>query len=347
MQAPVAVHRQWGLNALTCRAAKLRKPAGTSYRSRIFAQAFTTETATPTSSGGNGATAAVQPPNTSAGPSAPTSASPDTTLPVAPPPMIYERIVGLGAEKALLPAWKTLMLGLVAGCYISFAATLAMSCGGNVPGVASANPGLQKFIFGAFGFPFGLTMVLICGAELFTGNTAILSAAVYEGRATMKQLAKNWFWSYLGNLLGSLIMVAAINATGLLAGAASTPVINIATMKATLPFKQVFVRSILCNWLVCAAIWQATAAAHMSGKFIGVWLPISAFAALGFEHCVANMFIVPMGLVLGANITWKQVFMNNLIPVSIGNTIAGTMLMAGVYSLAFGSLGKRFAGNKA
>lgn len=104
---------------------------------------------------------------------------------------------------------------------------------------------------------------------------------------------------------------------------------------------QAMTRGMLCNWLVCIAVWQANAANTLGGKAIGVWLPISAFVSMGLEHCVANMFMIPCGMSLGANVTTYEFLVNNLIPVTIGNTIAGATFVGTAYSLAYGSLGKR------
>ena len=104
---------------------------------------------------------------------------------------------------------------------------------------------------------------------------------------------------------------------------------------------QAFTRGMLCNWLVCLAVWQANAANTLGGKFVGVWLPISAFVAMGLEHCVANMFMIPCGMSLGANVTTYEFLVNNLIPVTLGNTVAGATFVGTAYSLAYGSLGKK------
>lgn len=210
-----------------------------------------------------------------------------------------------------------------------------MTVGGNIPGLAASNPGLQKMILGAFGLPFGLLMVLVAGAELFTGNTALVTAAVFEGKANMGQLMKSWIVSYGANLLGSLFVVYMVAATGLLATAGAPKAMAVA--KTSLTFTQAFTRGVLCNWLVCLAIWLASAANDLPGKAVGVWFPISAFVAMGFEHSVANMFIIPMGIVLGAEVTWAQFFMNNLLPVTLGNIVAGVVLVATSYAMCFGS----------
>eukprot|EP01023_Acetabularia_acetabulum_P002726 TRINITY_DN1113_c0_g1_i1.p2 TRINITY_DN1113_c0_g1~~TRINITY_DN1113_c0_g1_i1.p2 ORF type:complete len:323 (+),score=93.44 TRINITY_DN1113_c0_g1_i1:582-1550(+) len=253
---------------------------------------------------------------------------------IVPPPKVYQNVVGLGAGKAALPVGKIFTLGLLAGAYIAFGATLAMTVGGNVPGVAASNPGLQKMILGAFGLPFGLIMVLVCGAELFTGNTALVTAAVYEGKANIGQLMKSWIVSYGANLLGSLFIVYMVAASGVLATAAAPKAMAVA--KTSLTFTQAFSRGVLCNWLVCLAIWLSAAANDLPGKAVAVWFPISAFVAMGFEHSVANMFIIPMGIVLGADVTWSQFFIKNLLPVTLGNIVAGVFLVATAYAMCFG-----------
>ncbi|GIL83216.1 hypothetical protein Vretifemale_12072 [Volvox reticuliferus] len=133
-------------------------------------------------------------------------------------------------------------------------------------------------------------------------------------------------------------MVAAVVATGLLA--TNNLPVSMAIAKSNLTFTEVLSRSILCNWLVCCAVWSASAATSLPGRILGLWPPITAFVAIGLEHSVANMFVIPLGMMLGANVTWGQFFFNNLLPVTLGNTIAGVIMMAVAYSVSFGSLGK-------
>eukprot|EP01025_Chloroclados_australasicus_P013130 TRINITY_DN1623_c0_g5_i1.p2 TRINITY_DN1623_c0_g5~~TRINITY_DN1623_c0_g5_i1.p2 ORF type:complete len:327 (-),score=46.49 TRINITY_DN1623_c0_g5_i1:398-1378(-) len=282
----------------------------------------------------------IQPSTTTPSNGVPAAATIPAPVPgVVPPPKAYQAVVGLGAGKASLPAWKIFHLGLLAGAYIGLGGLLAMTVGGNLPGVAASNPGIQKMVLGAFGLPFGLLMVLVCGAELFTGNTALVTAAMYEGKANFGQLLKSWIVSYGANLLGSLFLVYMVAASGVLATAAAPKAMAVA--KTSLTFGQAFIRGVICNWLVCLAIWQASAANDLAGKAVGVWFPISAFVAMGMEHSVANMFIIPMGIVLGANVTWGQFFLNNLLPVTLGNIVAGVLLVATSYAMIFGSAFKK------
>ncbi|GBF90570.1 nitrite transporter [Raphidocelis subcapitata] len=262
---------------------------------------------------------------------------PDPIPGVLPPAAVYAKVVDGGAGKAALPWQKVLVLGIMAGVYIGFGALLSQVVGGNCPGLAAANPGMQKMLVGAIGLPVGLMLVLICGGELFTGNTAFVTAAALEGRASPRQLAKSWACSYIGNAIGTALFISAICASGLMATATAPPAAAVA--KTSLAFGTAFVRGVLCNMFVCLGIWQATAATSLTGKFVGSWLPVSAFAAIGFEHSVANMFLVPMGIALGAPVALSTFLTANLLPVTLGNIVGG-VLVALAYAYSFGSLGK-------
>jgi len=237
-----------------------------------------------------------------------------------------------------MPAWKILLQGIQAGMYIGIAGFVSMAVCGPLTGVLA--PPLVKLLMGLI-FPFGLMITLVCGAELFTGNTALVPTAVYEKKATWGGLAKNWFWSYIGNFIGSLLMVGLVVASGLLAG--NQMPANMAVAKTSLPWAQAFFRGILCNWLVCCAVWMASAATTLPGKTIGAWVPVTAFVIAGCEHSVANMCFISMGMALGAKVTVGEFLLNNLLPVTLGNTLAGVLFMATAYSLAYGALGAKQA----
>mmetsp|Transcript_41883 Transcript_41883/g.75482 ORF Transcript_41883/g.75482 Transcript_41883/m.75482 type:complete len:313 (-) Transcript_41883:214-1152(-) len=251
------------------------------------------------------------------------------------PPAIYEGAVAAGAAKAAAPWEKIFKLGIAAGCHIGFGSYLAITVGGACPAIAEANPGLQKIIFGAFGLPFGLIMTLVTGAELFTGNTALVTAAVMEGKTTKKNLIKNWVASYAGNFVGSLFLAYLAFKSGTLGNAPACAAI--ATAKCSLPFSTAFVRGILCNWLVCMAVYMASGCASLAGKMVAVWFPISAFVALGLDHSVANMFIIPLGMMRGAEITVSDFLLKNLLPVTLGNIVGGALCVMGLYGSAYGN----------
>lgn len=182
-------------------------------------------------------------------------------------------------------------------------------------------------------------MTLVTGGELFTGNTALVTAAYAEGEIEGKDLVKNWVSSYLGNFVGSLLLAYLAYKSGTLgAGPAASA---IATAKCSLPWDVAFVRGILCNWLVCMAVYMASGCSTMIGKMTAVWFPISAFVALGLDHSVANMFIIPLGMLRGAEITVGQMFLKNLIPVTLGNIVGGALCVMAPFGSAFGNWGKK------
>lgn len=256
---------------------------------------------------------------------------------VLPAPQNYQNLVKVGQKKAQLTAANLFVSGILAGAYIAFGAFLMLTITGNMTNIAAQAPGLVKLIGGLI-FPVGLTLVVLSGTELYTGNTAVIPMSIYEGQATVGGMLHNWFWSYFGNFVGSLMMVAAVASTGILNGL-TTPV-GLAEMKAGLPWATALIRSTLCNWLVCMAVWNAAAATTLTGKMAGLWGPISCFVAIGLEHSVANMFIIPMGISLGAKVTFSEFLWNNLLPVTLGNTLGGFLFVGTAFAFIHGSLGK-------
>lgn len=254
---------------------------------------------------------------------------------VATPQAGFSGAVAAGTKKAGMPAGRVLSLGLLSGCHIGFGAFLMLSVGGACPGLAASNPGLKSIISGAFGLPFGLFMTLLTGAELFTGNTALVTMAMLEGKATLGQLTKSWTASYVGNLIGSIAFALLVSMGGTLVGGGAS--VGAAVAKTSLPFGQAFVRGLLCNWLVCMAVYLASFAKDVAGKMVAIWFIISSFVALGLEHSVANMFIIPLGILSGAPVTWKAFVMKNLVPVTLGNIAGGAIMVAAVFCAAYGT----------
>lgn len=265
--------------------------------------------------------------------------SAETPPELKPPPALYQGAVAAGVGKASKSWADIFKLGIVSGCHIAFGAYLAITVGGACPGIASENPGLQKIIFGSFGLPFGLIMTLVTGGELFTGNTALVTAAYKEGKIEGKDLIKNWVASYAGNFVGSLFLAYLAYKSGTLASGPASAAI--ATAKCSLPWDVAFVRGILCNWLVCMAVYMASGCASMAGKMTAVYFPISAFVALGLDHSVANMFIIPLGMLRGADITAKAFLLKNLVPVTLGNIVGGALCVMSPFGSVFGNWGKK------
>jgi len=251
-----------------------------------------------------------------------------------PPPVLYQGAVAAGVAKGSSSVGKIFRLSVVSGCHIAFGAYLALTVGGACPQIAQTNPGLQKIILGAFGLPFGLIMTLVTGGELFTGNTALVGASYMEGKTKGSELMKSWVTSYIGNFVGSLFLAyLAFKSQTLGAGPAAAAV---ATAKCSATFEVAFIRGILCNWLVCMAVYMASGCSSMIGKMTSVWFPISAFVALGLDHSVANMFMIPLGMMRGAEITVKQFLVKNLIPVTLGNIVGGMLCVMGPFGTSFG-----------
>eukprot|EP00878_Enallax_costatus_P000295 GHUV01000368.1.p1 GENE.GHUV01000368.1~~GHUV01000368.1.p1 ORF type:complete len:332 (+),score=109.93 GHUV01000368.1:119-1114(+) len=297
----------------------------------VRAQAVSLGQTVSTTANGNGTTAA-------------TPIQVDVNVPQPTPALLspadaYMYVAKDGQKKAEMTVFKTFTMALYAGAYIAFGGFLGHAIVNQCPGLVASNPGLAKLLF-AILFPVGLTMNTLHGTELFTGNTMKLPAAIFEGKTNLAGLVKNWFWSYLGNFVGSLLFVAAVVATGIFAQGAAYPV-KTALYKATLPWHQAFIRAILANWLVCVAVWNAGAASSLPGKVLGIWPPIASFVAIGLEHSVANMFLIPLGICLGADITFGQFLTQNLIPVTLGNIVGGMIFMGTASSIFFGSLGKK------
>jgi formate/nitrite transporter len=195
-------------------------------------------------------------------------------------------------------------------------------------------------------------LVIIAGAELFTGNNLILMK-VLNREGDLGKMFKNWFWVYVANFLGSLLLVLIMFGTGLWKSGnfvVGAKALEIANGKVNLSWLEAFTRGIGCNWLVCLAVWMSVASKDIIGKIFGIYFPIMAFVASGFEHCVANMYFIPMGLLLKGNATvvataglagklsnlsLQGFFVNNLIPVTLGNIVGGSLCVATVYWLAY------------
>ncbi|MDL2246116.1 formate/nitrite transporter family protein [Methanobrevibacter sp. OttesenSCG-928-K11] len=241
-------------------------------------------------------------------------------------------IAATGGVKNNSPVINIAILGFLAGAYIAFGGMLAEIA--NAGMVAAGFPiGLSKFVFGAV-FPVGLMLVVIAGSELFTGNVMYLTMGILDGQADFGGLAKNWVVSWIFNFVGALFVAYVLAyLSGIMTDPAlATGAISVATKKVALSWDQAFIRAIGCNWLVCLAVYLAFASDDIVGKIFGIWFPIMAFVTIGFEHSVANMFFIPLGMFLGAEgVTWTNMIVNNLIPVTLGNIVGGAIFVACLY----------------
>lgn len=252
------------------------------------------------------------------------------------PKQVFHTIAESGVIRGQTKTAKLLLLGFLAGAYIAFGGFLAIKIGGGVPQIKMTNPGLASLIFGGV-FPVGLMLVVMAGAELFTGNTALLIPSLRHKTINYKDIAKNWTLSYVGNFVGSVFVAYCfVYLTGLFkVDPWHSVCISIAEGKVNQGFIPLFFKAVACNWLVCLAVWLAISSNQVSGKILGIWFPIMTFVALGFEHSIANMFFIPLGIFHGAEVSWGEFFVNNLLPVTLGNIVGGAVFVGAVYSYVY------------
>lgn len=251
---------------------------------------------------------------------------------VSTPSEIITQVNALALAKEGYSVQKILVLSFMAGAYISFGALLSIMIGGGMPGIAAENPGLARFAFGA-AFPLGLMLVVLCGAELFTGNNAYFIPNVLSSRQSWKAPLRNWTVVYIGNFIGALTV--AYFFTHLCDVVSMNPwadsVQHIATAKTSNPFFKTFLKGIGANWLVCLALWMGLSAKSTAGKIVGIWWPVMCFVTLGYEHSIANMYFIPLALFEGSDITWASFVFDNLIPATLGNIVGGSFFVGCLY----------------
>jgi formate transporter len=257
------------------------------------------------------------------------SPSPQDAYPPAQVALLVEQI---GVKKATLPTVPTLALGVLAGAFIAFGAMFSMlALTGSLLGFGPSR------VLAGLAFSLGLVLVVVGGAELFTGNNLVVMAWA-ASKITTGQLLRNWALVYVANLvgaLGSALMMWWSGALGLAGGGVAETAIAIAQAKVALGFTEALFRGILCNVLVCLAVWLSFAAHDVPGKVLAIIFPISAFVALGFEHSVANMYLIPIAMLAGADGVSLVGFIGNLLPVTLGNIVGGGVLVALVYWLVY------------
>ncbi len=246
------------------------------------------------------------------------------------PMEIAARVETAGITKARMPLDKLLMLGMLAGVFIAFgAAFYTLVITGNTLGF-----GVGKLL-GGVAFSLGLVLVVIAGAELFTGNNLIVMAWADSEASTM-QLIRNWAATYVSNGAGAMVIALLMFWSGTLQlGGVGATAAEIAQTKMQLPFIEAFVRGILCNALVCLAVWISYASHRVSGKIMALIFPVTAFVALGFEHSIANFYLIPVGLLQGAEGNLGD-FVQNMVPVTLGNIVGGGGAVALVYWVIYG-----------
>ena len=258
------------------------------------------------------------------------------------PREIADRVANIGVVKARLPLVPMAMLGILGGAFIALGA-LYFTLVTSDPTISYA----WSRVLGGMVFSLGLIMVVVAGAELFTGNNLLVMAWA-DHLITTRELARNWAIVYLTNIIGAFGVVALAWLAGLgelNQHRVAQHVVNIAVAKTAMPFWKAFFAGVLCNVLVCMAVWLAMAGRSVADKVLAILFPISAFVAAGFEHSVANFFFIGLGLVFKADIghtlsvslEWLSLagFARNLVPVTLGNIVGGGVLVAFVYHIIY------------
>ncbi|MBM3345435.1 MAG: formate/nitrite transporter family protein [Betaproteobacteria bacterium] len=256
------------------------------------------------------------------------------------PKEIAARVESIGVAKARLPLLSMLMLSVLAGAFIGLGALYFV--------IVRADPSLgfaARQLLGGAVFSLGLFLVVVAGAELFTGNN-LLAMAWADGKISTLEVLRNWIVVCVGNFIGAAglaLLVWLSGHAGMNDGGVGREYLAIAAVKSALPFWEAFFRGVLCNVLVCMAVWMALAGRSVTDKAVAIVFPISAFVAAGFEHSIANMYLFPLAMLLQASdgvaagtpaITWGGLF-GNLAPVIAGNIIGGSVLVGLVYHVIY------------
>ena len=247
------------------------------------------------------------------------------------PREIAGRVKDFCVIKAKLPLLQLAMLGMLAGAFIGLGALVfVLVASDSSLGFAASR------LLGGLGFSLGLILVSVAGAELFTGNN-LLAMAWADGCVSTRQLLRNWAVVCTANFVGAVglaVLVWLSGHAGLNDGNVGRAVIRIATAKVQLPMAEAFFRGVLCNVLVCMAAWMALAGRSVTDKVLAIVFPVTAFVAAGFEHSIANMYLLPLAMLLGAPIGVADVA-RNLLPVIAGNLVGGSVLVALVYYVIY------------
>ena len=247
------------------------------------------------------------------------------------PEEITQIAINAGVTKVNSSILKMLILGFLGGAFIALGFLLDIRVSGSMP---EAWGSFAVFV-GATVFPLGLILVLLAGAELITGNMMSVAMALYAKKISIPGLLKNWFWVTLANLVGALFVAYFFgHVVGLTeTGPFLDKTVAIAKAKTADSFLQTFISAAGCNWLVCLAVWLSFGATDFGGKVAGIWFPVTAFVAIGFQHVVANMFVIPAAIFAG-QVTWGA-FVGNVIPAFLGNVVGGAIFVGLFYYISY------------
>ena len=251
---------------------------------------------------------------------------------------IARNYVEIGVHKTKLSIFKMILLGFFAGLFIAFAGIASTTASSTI-----TIPSVAKLI-GGIVFPAGITMVIMAGSELFTGNCLII-LSVLEKRVPIHRMLKNWLFVYIGNFLGAAFVAFLVvygHTPELFGGTLAEAIVNAGKARTDLTIMESFIRGILCNILVCIAIWMSYAAIRISGKLMVSFWPVMLFVLCGFEHCVADMYFGVAALLTSAEygiaaegLTWSSFLFKSLLPVTLGNIVGGAGVVGVGYWLGY------------
>ncbi|MDE6575526.1 MAG: formate/nitrite transporter family protein [Muribaculaceae bacterium] len=224
--------------------------------------------------------------------------------------------------------WPLMAGSALAGAYIALGGVLSIIIGFGFPEFSAANPGLQRLLSGMV-FPIGLMLVVVLGADLFTGNNALLIPPMFRGQVRPGEVLLNWLLVWIGNFAGALLVAYfLVYLTGICSsGPYPAAIEGIAAAKTSASPWVVFLKGIGANWCVCLAVWLALGGKRLGEKLLACEIPVFAFVALGFEHCVANMFFIPLAMMQGFEISVSDLMLVNLLPATVGNILGGALFV--------------------
>lgn len=244
------------------------------------------------------------------------------------PHELLEPVINMGIKKGNTKSIKVFLLGMLGGLFVGLAYIGYMTA---TQVLMVYDPGLGKFV-GSLIFPVGIMLVLVVGGSLFTGNN-LITLALLDNKITLYQVLKNWFFVWMGNLAGSSLIAWASVKSGNFSGAdIQNLALNIAEHKAHISLEEAIISGILCNVLVSLGVWMTFAGKDLISKLFAAWFPIMLFALSGYQHSVANMYVMSLGKIIDPNIyTLREMFFVNLFPVSLGNMVSGGIIIPIVY----------------
>lgn len=245
---------------------------------------------------------------------------------VKTPKDTLQAVYKVGIYKAELPLHLLCIQSFMAGIYISFAGQMFLTLNGG--------------LLGAIFFPTGILAVILTSAELFTGDALVFVASVLGNKVSIWSLLRNWTVSWIFNFAGCLVWASALGYASGALDAHKEFSVQVAMKKVSATWIQIFLKAIGANFLVCLGVWQSTCAEEAAGKIIALWFPVASFVIMGFDHAIANQFLIPMGMMFGADISISTLVFHALLPATLGNIVGGGICIGAVYWFVFDSMGK-------